>query len=189
MKPHNKLLEDLARFLLGITGPQALRAYFNGNRAALRRFLRTCKAAGLIDTKIELVRQRQQSETPIVSLRKSEPIPDAEKIAYAANQLWLNEVIPVLVIRGSAKLHTIYGGIHTTLTGNVSHDLALTDVFLAKRLDDAEFTWQLVQSKPGNGSLPDAISADACIELIGRYAGSTVAAKLEMSAQTNLEIW
>jgi hypothetical protein len=187
----DKFLKDLAQFVPGLTGAQALKSYFNGDAETMKAFLRAQQAEGMIRLTTELVRERRHSNDPIISLRCGEAGPSAYKVAYAASQRWTEVINPVLIIRGTAKLQTIYGGEpNTIVTANLSHEIALTDVFLSKRQQQGpEFVWHLIHSRPGMGALPDAISAGAWIEVIGRYSGSMVAAKLEIAARANLEIW
>ena len=78
--------------------------------------------------------------------------------------------------------------IRPVVMANASHDLALSEVFLAKRLQNPSFEWNLVHAKPGS-PCPDAICAAGFIEVIGQYSGASVAAKLSLAAAANLEIW
>jgi hypothetical protein len=64
-------------------------------------------------------------------------------------------------------------------------------VLLSKRQKDPQFAWSLVAAKPGSGPLPDAISVSGAllIELVGRYNGQSVSAKMGMATDKALELW
>jgi hypothetical protein len=186
MKP-NQYLEDLAQYLPALKGSQAL-AYFGGSMAAMRRALRRDEARGLITITTELTRKHQTLK-PIIVIKPGDPLPSVQQIARLSHERWFEDLNPTLVIRGTAKLCAIYGGeIRTVVTANLSHDLALADVFLSKR-SDPDFEWRLVQSRPGTGALPDAVTANGIIEVLGQYNHASIAAKLSMSGRINLEIW
>jgi hypothetical protein len=97
----------------------------------------------------------------------------------------------MLTIRGTAKLTALCGGeLRHVVLANLSHEVALADIFLfSKRRDDPNFEWTLIQARPGLGAMPDALTADAAIELIGRYSGSMVSAKIAIAANCKLELW
>jgi hypothetical protein len=183
----HQYLKDLSQ-LYGLTKRQLL-AYFNGRSDAMRNALRAHQAAGLITISTEFVRGRSRAERPIVSLRAGELPPCAEQIAYQGRQRWNEDIEPTIIIRGTAKLFALYGGeVRPLVTANISHDLALSDVFLTKRREDPAFEWNLVHAKPGSPCL-DAVCAAGFIEVVGQYSGVSVAAKLSLTATANLELW
>jgi hypothetical protein len=188
MNPPN-LLEDLVFRFHVLTQAQMLK-YFGGNKKAMLRFLRAQTSAGSIAVSTELVRMRQGAEKPIICLKSGELPPSAEQITYLARQRWSGTLTPTIVIRGTAKLAALYGGeARTVVTAHLSHDVALADVLLSKRELTPEIQWLLVHSRPGGGPLPDAIAASGFIEVIGRYNGAMVAAKMELAAEKNIEFW
>jgi hypothetical protein len=183
-------LFDLGNFLRVASREQLLRHYFRGNDEALRRALRTAQAKGFIQISTELVRPWSHPGTPIVRLQAGEPCLPAGQIAYEATQRWSAPVIPMLVIRGTATLATLHGGmVRTIASGHLSHEMAITDVFLTKRLNDPTFQWSLVQARPGTGVLPDAIAGGLACEVVGRYSRASVAAKLSLAGTMDLELW
>lgn len=183
------LLHQLLRQVSAVSGAQALRHCFNDDPASMQRNLRAQLKAGLISVSTELLRNRDTSG-PIVVIERGAGLPSPHPIAYEAARRWSNNIRPELIIRGTLKLAALHGGVpHAAIAGHASHEIALTEVFLTKRSQDPSFGWTLVQSAPGNGALPDAISAEAAIELIGRYNGTTIAAKLGISATHRLELW
>jgi hypothetical protein len=190
MTPQDRLFKDLASFLPALTMPQALKEYFDGNREAMTRFLRAAKANGSIVITTDFVRHHENSALPILRIARGEPLPSASKIAYAAAKRWCDFVEPVMVIRATGRLVASYGGEpRISLSAQVSHDIGLSQVFCHHRHLDRDFEWQLVSSKPGAGALADAIAGDLAIELLGRYGSSQVAAKLQLAASANLELW
>jgi len=60
---------------------------------------------------------------------------------------------------------------------------------MSKRLSDQNFEWSLVQSRAGNGVLPDAIAGSLACEVIGRYGNASVAGKITLAGSMNLELW
>ena len=173
-----------------MTGPQALRRYFGGNVKAMRRFLNRLQAKGLITLSTELVRDRQETESPIAVIQLGSVFPPAEQVAYKAAQLWLDSTTPKLIIRGTVSLATLYGSeIRTVASANLSHEVALVGIILNKLETNPDCEFRLLQSKPGGGAFPDAIFASAQIELVGRYSGAMVAAKMVLAARANLEFW
>jgi hypothetical protein len=190
MKQLHQYLHDLANPLRVLTQAQLLDHYFHNARDKMLRVLRSHRAAGLITISTELVRGRREVLRPITIIKAGELPPSAEHIAYAGRQRWSEAIAPTVIIRGTAKLAAYYGGeVQSVASASLSHEVALTDLFLRKRLADPDFHWTLVQAKPGAGPLPDAISAAGGLELIGRYNGSTVSAKLAIAASINLELW
>ena len=189
MKTSSKLLLMLARRLTAITGPQALKFLFDNDGEAMRRALRAHQAEGFITISTELVRARVTSD-PIAVIERGGELPSPHRIAYESAQRWSREILPTLILRGTLKLAALYGGeVHLVVAGHVSHEVALTDVFFSKRSQNPAFEWTLVHAAPGAGALPDAIAADVAIELVGRYNGKTIAAKLGISATHRLELW
>lgn len=189
MKASSLLLHILARRLTAVTGAQALGFLFKNDAQAMRRALRIHKAAGLITISTELTRTRGLSG-PIAVVERGGALPSPHRIAYEAAERWGSEILPTFIIRGTLKLAALYGGeVHTVVAGHASHEVALADVFFSKRAQNPEFEWTLIHAAPGGGALPDAISADAAIELVGRYNGATIATKLAISATRRLELW
>lgn len=185
-----KFKQHLAQCYTAITEEQASWHYFEGNVQRVKQILQRWRDRGLIDFSVELVRPRQNSATPIQILRVGQVAPSPHKIAYVASTRWVDCLVPTLVIRGTATLRTLYGGVaKDAITAHLSHEVALTDVFLRKYQENTDFTWELVRSRPGLGPQADAVSANGSVEIIGRYGASSVRAKLELIAQTNLEIW
>ena len=126
---------------------------------------------------------------PIATITVGAPLPSAERIAYEAHKRWHDSFYPTLVVRGTVKLHTFYGGEpRNIVAAHLSHQLALTDVFLQKRAINPHFEWEILSCKPGEVRA-DAVSMGVMIELVGQYSGSVVAAKLEISVRSNLELW
>jgi hypothetical protein len=189
MKTWHQYLYDLTGPVRVLTICQALEHHFQGSQEKMRRVLRAHEAAGLITVSTELVRGRHKVFGPIATIKAGELPPSAEQIAYAGRLRW-SDTAPAVTIRGTAKLATLLGGeVHTVVAANLSHEVALTDLFLQKRQADPDFQWTLVQVKPGTGPLPDAITAAGCVELIGRYNGATVLAKCAIAAHMNLQLW
>lgn len=189
MKRSNKYLTDLARFVPVLTGPQILHAYFDNSFERMRRTLRAHEAEGFITLSTELVRPRVLAG-PLATIIRGHPLPSPHQLAYSAEKLWSASLVPTLIIRGTAKLSALYGGEYReVITANLSHEVALTSVLFAKRGANPDFEWTLVLARPGEGALPDAIAADAAIEVLGRYSGATVSAKLAIAAGCTLEIW
>ncbi len=190
MKFPKPYLNDLARFLPLLTGEQICHRYFGGNFGKMLRSLRKDAATGHITLSTELVRHRIESDLAIVSIKSGRAIPNANQIAYVASKRWSEVVSAQLVVRGTATLAAIYGGeVHPVATATISHECALAEVFLTKRQANPDFEWSLVHARPGMGALPDAITATGMIEVVGRYNGNSVAAKLELAATANLELW
>jgi hypothetical protein len=191
MKTWHQYLLDLTNPVRVLTLRQALDHYFQGSQEKMRRVLRAHEAAGLITLSTELVRGRHTVSGPIAIIKAGELPPSAEQIAYTGRQRWSENIAPTVIIRGTAKLAMVLGGkVHTVVAANLSHEVALTDLFLHKRKTvGPEFHWSLVNAKPGAGSVADAVTASGCIELIGRYNGATVSAKLTLAGSTNLELW
>lgn len=190
MKSTNKYLIDLARFVPVLTGPQMVRAYFQNSTEQMRRTLRAHEAAGLITVSRELVLPRV-TDGPLATINGGQQRPCPHELAYRAEKLWRGSALPTLVIRGTAKLSALYGGeFREVIASNLSHEAALTAIFLfSKRASNPDYEWTLVVAKPGTGMLPDAIAADAAIEVLGRYNGATVTAKLGIAAGCKLELW
>jgi hypothetical protein len=181
----DKFFEDLVR-VSAMTGEQAGQWLGENFLRRLRRF----ETRGYVMLSMELVHDRDTS-APIDVVRPGDPLPDSGEIAYRADKRWKKVWTPKLIIRATAKLATIYGGEpRTTVTGHLSHDLALVDVLLKKRQADQTFEWSLVSSKPG-GPLPDAISASGSIqlELVGRYNATSISAKMGLAAHGTIEFW
>jgi hypothetical protein len=190
MKPAAvKFLTDLAR-VPAMTHQQV--AWYFGSESKATKWLRRLERGGYISKKIEFVRDRK-TEAPISVLHPGSPLPNASTIAYRAATLWSTAISPRIIIRATLKLALLYGGQPPTIiAGHVSHQVALSEILLRKFRSDPDFNWKLVSSGPGFGAQPDAISADGNvqIELLGRYNGSTIAAKLSLAAQTpTLELW
>ena len=182
-------LEDLAAFLPAMTGPQILRNYFDGKLHDMRRALRRHEAQGLITISTELLRARQNAGTPIIAIKHGEPLPTVRELAAAARGRWLDVNKPILVVRATTMLSILANGKpHTAARLSVSHDIALADVFFSKR-NNPQFTWQLTHACPGHGALPDAVSAEGAIEVLGQYNGAALAAKLTIAGRMNLELW
>lgn len=173
-----------------LTEEQALREYFDNNLAKMRRALRAHEAAGLITLSTELVRPRIV-DGPLAILKPGDPLPSSHHIAYLAERRWSELLFPTLTIRGTIKLTSLYGGEHRAIAaGHLSHEIALADVLFSKRRhSNPDFEWTLVHAGPGLGTMPDAVIADTAIEVIGRYSGAMVSAKLDISATCNLELW
>jgi hypothetical protein len=191
MKTWHQYLHDLADPIRVLTKQQVLDHYFPNSQAKMCRTLRAHESAGLITLSTELFRGRHKVSGPIVVIKAGELAPSAEQIAYAGRQRW-SENAPAVIIRGTAKLAMLLGGkVHTVVAANLSHEVALTDLFLHKRKTAGpEFHWSLVNPKPGTGPVADAVTASGSIELIGcGYNGSTVSAKLTLAGSTNLELW
>lgn len=122
-------------------------------------------------------------------MRPGDDQPRPGAIAYRAESLW-GDLQPVVVLSATAKLRALYGGeAHSLFSGHLSHEIGLTGIFLSQRQSNPDFEWTLINSKPGSGSLPDAVAGDIAFELVGRYNGQTVGAKLSHSASYILEIW
>ena len=190
MKPLHAFLIDLARNLPVATGAQILRHYFAGNVEALLRALRAAEAKGFIEISTELVRPWSHTGEPIVRLNAGEPFPPASQIAYQASQRWSGTPVPTVIIRGTATLATLHGGtVRAIATGHLSHEIAIAEVFLTKRLHDPAFGWSLVHARPGAGVLADAVAGSLACEVVGRYSGASVAAKLTLAGRINLELW
>jgi hypothetical protein len=183
-------LIDLARFLPVATFEQLLRHYYHGNAEALHRDLRAAKAKGFIEVSTELVRPWEHFGTPIARFQVGERVLPAGHLAYQASRRWNSAPVPTLVIQATTTLAALQGGsVRAIATGHVSHELAVTELFLNKRLHDSSFEWSLVHSRPGTGVLPDAVVGSLAFEVIGRYGNASVAAKLTLAAVMNLEIW
>ncbi len=190
MKPLHSFLMDLVRFLPVTTGKQLLRYYFAGNVQAFQRALRAAKAKGFIEVSTELVRPWQHTGKPIATFYAGECARPAGPITYQADRRWSGAPIPTLVIRGTASLATLQGGsVRAVATGHLSHEIALAEVFMIKRLADPSFEWSLVGARPGTGVLPDAVAGSLACEIIGRYGSASVAAKLTLAGSMNLEVW
>ena len=188
MKPELKLASDLARQIKVITEAQALKEYPWPNIDAFRRFLRGYERDGLLMKTSANARERDV-EVCLATVRPGDDMPSHHTIAYRAAMLW-GDLQPVVVLTATAKLRALYGGeSHTLISAHLSHEIALTDIFFAKRQANPDFEWTLTNSKPGNGSLPDAIAGETAFELVGRYNGSTVGAKLSIAATHTLELW
>ncbi len=187
MKYAPKFLHDLARFIQVMSVDQVARAHFNGDRAIAQRALENAKAKGLIAVTTELIRPRETSE-PIAVVRPGEPPPSPEHVAYVARTRWSESETPTIVARATTKLCAFLGGERHGIS-YVSHQIALAEVFLQKRAIDPQFEWSLVRQTSLAGALPDAIAAGVMIELVGRYSGATVAAKIEMAGSATLELW
>jgi hypothetical protein len=187
--PH-QFLVDLAHFLPVATAAQLLRHYFAGNVEALRRALRAAQGKGFIELSTELVRPWSHTGEPIVTLKAGDPALAAGPIAYQASQRWNAAPVPMLVVRGTATLAALHGGMVCTIaTGHLSHELAIAEIFLTKRLGDPAFEWSLVHARPGAGILPDALAGSMAFEVIGRYGSASVAAKISLGGSMNLELW
>ena len=114
----------------------------------------------------------------------------AGQLAYQASQRWSNAPVPTVVIRATTTLAALQGGtVRAIAAGHLSHEIAVTEVFLSKRLQDPTFEWSLVHSRPGTGVLPDAITGTLACEVIGRYGNTSVASKLTIAASMSLELW
>jgi hypothetical protein len=168
-----------------------LRHYFAGNVEALRNALRAAQAKGFIEVSTELVRPWQHSGTALAIFQAGDPALSAGQIAYQASQRWSGEMVPSIIIRATAQLTALHGGkVRAIASGHLSHEIALAEVFLAaKRQSDPDFEWSLVHARPGTGALPDAVCATGAIEIVGRYSGASVAAKLVLAGSMNLELW
>jgi hypothetical protein len=189
VKAPHQFLVDLAHFLPVATGAQLLRHYFGGNVEALHRALRAAKAKGFIEISTELVRPWSHGGAPIVRLKAGEPVLSAGQIAYQASQRWSPAPLPTLVIRGTASLATLHGGnVRSIVTGHLSHQIAVSEVFMNQRLQEPAFEWTLVRARPG-AVAPDAIAGSLAYEILGRYSGATVQAKLTIGGSLNLELW
>lgn len=184
-----KFLADLAR-VPAMTREQA--AWYFGSESKAAKWLRRLEQGGYISKKIEFVRDRK-TEAPISVLHPGSPLPNAQTIAYRAATLWSSSISPRVIFRATLKLALMHGTEPPTIiAGHVSHDVALSELLLGKSRSNPDFNWELVTSAPGFGAQPDAISADGTvqIELLGRYNGSTIAAKLSLAAKTStLELW
>ena len=190
MKSPSPYLSDLARFLPLMTGEQMCRWYYAGDHKEMLRDLRKDAAREMISFSTELIRERTESDGAIVSIKSGQANRNPHQIAYLAAQRWSDRVTPKLIIRGTVKLASIFGGeVHTVAKATVSHECALADVFFSKRMTNPEFEWDLVRVRPGNGALPDAVTTTGMIEVIGRYNGNAVAGKLSLAATANLELW
>lgn len=188
MKPDLKLASDLARQFKAITEAQAFKSYPWASIHAFRRCLRDYERDGLWAKTTAIARERNV-ETCLAIVRPGDDMPRPNAIAYRAQSLW-GDLQPVVVLTATAKLRALYGGeCHSLISANLSHEIALTDLFLSKRQSNPEFAWTLINSKPGNGSLPDAVAGDVAFELVGRYNGQTIGAKLSLSATYTLELW
>jgi hypothetical protein len=187
MKRRSNFLADLARLPL-LTGAQALREHFDNNLPKMHRVLRAREAEGFITFSIQLVRPRIV-DGPLAILKPGDKLPSSHHLAYLAGRRWSEFLTPTLTIKGTAKLYAMYGGEHRAIVaGHLSHEVALVDVLLSKR-HSPDFEWTLIHARPGLGAMPDAVVADTAIELIGRYSGAMVSAKLGISATCNLELW
>lgn len=190
MKIPKPYLGDIARFVPLMTAEQICRAYFNCNWVKTLRQLRKDADSGLVSLSTEFTRGRVLSGSALASVQCGEPNPHPGHVAYLASQLWSETMTPQLIVRGTMKLNTIFGGEPQTIaTASISHECALAEVFLSKRMQDPTFEWTLVQARPGGGVLPDAVTATGMIEVVGRYNGDSVAGKLSLSATANLELW
>lgn len=188
MKPDLKVASDLARQLKVITEVQALKAYSWANIHAFRRFLRDYERDGLLTKTTTFARERNV-EVCLATVRPGDDMPSQHAIAYRAATLW-GDLQPVVVLSATAKLRALYGGeSHTLVSAHLSHEIALADIFLSKRQSNPDFEWTLTNSKPGSGSLPDAIAGETAFELVGRYNGGTVGAKFSIAATYTLELW
>lgn len=188
MRELPSFLKDLAA-VSAMTGAQLLREYFGGDRAALRNALRQARASGFAEVSVELVRPRTTT-APIAVVGPGDPKPNPGQIAYAASRLWSDDFTPSLVVRGTAQLATLCGATpRSIVTGHLSHEIALTDVFLEKRRTDPAFSWTLISPTAARGGRADAVSCAAMIELVGRYSRASVAGKLALSAGATIEFW
>ncbi len=189
MNSRDKYLVDLARFVPVLTGPQIVQEYFSGSNEAMRRAMRSHLASGLIICSTEIIRPRSVVG-PLLTVAPGQRHPSSHAIAYLAGKLWSNSLQTVLVVRATDKLMALYGGQRRALVStHLSHEVALAGVFLFRRAHSPSFEWDLIRSGGDRGALPDAVSADAVIELIGRYNGTTVASKLGLAAECKLELW
>lgn len=191
MKDLPKVWSDLSRFLSVATEGQLLTAYFGGNRAALERAVRRAKARGLIEVRVEMVRLRD-TQAPIAVLRPGEAPPRSEQVAYLASQRWHDSLVPTVVIQASAKLAALAGGTSSLVaSGHVSHEVAVTEIFLKKREADSAFSWSLISQCGPRGGRVDAVagSGGLLVELVGRYSGGKVALKMELAGTGILEFW
>lgn len=184
-----RLLEDLTR-LPAITAGQVERHY-GLKLPDLRRKLRSAIRAGYVHYSVELVRGRDVTR-PIGKVAKGGATPSAQAIASEAATRWSTFFEPTVVLRGTSKLCLLYGGVPGSfVTATLSHEIGVSEILLNKRQHDPTFDWTLVQSRPGHGVLPDAISTsgELQIELVGRYNRKMVACKLALSAHATLEVW
>lgn len=188
MKPDAQLFRDLSRQFRVITQEQLMNAYSFKSLREVRRFIRESSAADLVGTSLAMLRPRELRL--LASIKVGETGPSAGAIAYRASTLWAESLQPVLIIYGTAKLAALHGGeLHSVATANLSHEVALTELFLSKRLSNPDFEWKLISSQPGLGAMPDAIAGDTAIEIVGRYNNATVSAKIALSASYPLELW
>lgn len=189
MKSAHPFFHDLARFLPAVPSAIARQRYFAGDTEAMWRALRTAEARGLVEISGEMVRGHYATE-PIAIVKAGETPPPAGRIAYEGNQRWSEDVSPRIVIRGTAKLCAFFGGEERVIaSAHLSHDLALSNVFLLKRLSEPTFEWSLIRQTSRSGVLADAVSATGYVELVGRYSAASVSAKLTLAGTANLELW
>jgi hypothetical protein len=191
MKPPHAFLRDIARFLTVASFEQICKHYFAGDAERLRSVLRSAKAQGLVEVSTELLRPWQHDGTPLARIQLGGNSIAAGRIAYQARNRWSPTIVPTVVVRATAKLATLCGGeVHTIARGHLSHSIALSEVYFLKKANEhPDMEWSLVSVKPGTGSLPDAIAGSLAIEIIGRYSGASVAAKLAIASSMSLEVW
>jgi hypothetical protein len=188
MRKIHQAWSDLSRFFKAAT-PQQLVKYFDGNEAALKRAIKMAQTQGLIECRFELIRAREVSE-PIATVSCGELLPRAEEIAYTARQRWGSSFSPTLIISGTTKLAALSGGTTSVLVkSQISHEVALTDVFLKKRESNPSFSWSLVTLGGAGGARVDAIAGNLMVELVGQYSGGKVAAKMELAGNATIEFW
>jgi len=189
MNSMNPFFKDLARFLPAVPSATIRQKYFSGDANAMWRALRTAEARGLVEISGEMVRPHFATE-PIAIIKPGETLPSAGRIAYEGNQRWSETVSPRIVVRGTARLCAFFGGEERVIaSAHLSHDLALTNVFLQKRESDPTFEWRLVRQTSRSGVLADAVSTSGYVELVGRYSAASVSAKLTLAGTAHLELW
>lgn len=171
-----------------MTVPQVTLAYFGGDCGRAQRAISNASARGLTKVTTELVRPRR-TVTPIAVIRPGEVAPSAEWVAYAGNQRWSDSFAPMRVVHATVELVSFVGGEkHVIPSGHLSHEVALTDVFLLKRSVTPNIAWRSVEASV-RGVRPDAVSGEVMIELVGQYSGASLSAKMELSGIAILELW
>jgi hypothetical protein len=190
LRPAGRLfLSDLARNFRAITWRQLEENYTPDGDHSLAAALADAQRADLVTTSIEIVKSWQgDGGRPLASVGPGEHAPSAGTLKCLALARWGQPGLE-LVVRGTAKLSLVYGGEYRPVPNHlVSHEIALTTVFLAHLASDHRFGWSLQRSAPG-GACPDAVAGEIAVEVLGAYSSRTILKKISISARMRLELY